>query len=105
MENSVAKLTFADYRGRNIEIAETARVAMERHRSANRNVHYDKKLAERHLFTSLKTDSLDSVQAPLEAMLVQEAFPLTAHERPYDMALYVETLRKLVVAELESLKQ
>ncbi len=41
----MAKLTFEDYRGRNIEIAETALVSMERHKLANRNDHYDKKLA------------------------------------------------------------
>ena len=104
MERQVAKLTFDDYRSRNIEIAETARVTLDRHKKANRRDHYDKKLAEVHVYTSLHADNLDGVEAQVRAMIVQEAFPLTVHEPPFNMTLYVETFRKLAKDELSSLK-
>ena len=101
----MAKLTFDDYRKRNIEIVETAQVAVERHMAANRAAHYDKKLAEAHLYSSLHTDSWSSARTQLQAMSVQEVFPLAEQEPPFDMTLYIATFHKLAKHELESLMQ
>ena len=101
----MAKLTFDDYRKRNIEIVETAQVAMARHKAANRVAHYDKKLAEAHLYSSLHTDSWIGARTQLQAMSIQEVFPLAEQEPPFDMALYIDTFHRLAKHELESLMQ